>query len=117
MQFDPRRVWFATWLGLIPWPSQARSRPDLRVLPSKEVFNAHTVSKTGKNFFRRNPGKGKVGEMPAIYRPPTQAACFLVSGQRQRKERQRKKQRDVCNSVEVECLEPETMQTLRVLQV
>jgi len=26
---------------------------------TEEVFNAHTVSKTGKNFFRRNPGKGK----------------------------------------------------------
>ncbi|CAJ1433993.1 unnamed protein product [Effrenium voratum] len=24
-----------------------------------EIFNTHTVSKTGKNFFRRNPGKGK----------------------------------------------------------
>ncbi|CAK9078862.1 DNA topoisomerase 3-beta-1 (DNA topoisomerase III beta-1) [Durusdinium trenchii] len=25
-----------------------------------EVFSAHAVSKTGKNFFRRSPGKGKV---------------------------------------------------------
>ena len=29
---------------------------------TEEVFNAHTVSKTGKNFFRRNPGKGKAEE-------------------------------------------------------
>ena len=33
-------------------------------MPLEEVFNAHTVSKTGKNFFRRNPGKGKAGRMP-----------------------------------------------------
>ena len=36
----------------------------LNQMPLEEVFNAHTVSKTGKNFFRRNPGKGKAGRMP-----------------------------------------------------
>lgn len=30
-----------------------------RGLPLQETFNAQTVSKTGKNFFRRSPGKGK----------------------------------------------------------
>ena len=34
-------------------------------LNSEETFNAQTVSKTGKNFFRRNPGKGKAGEAVA----------------------------------------------------
>ena len=43
--------------GKSPLPDNEMERK--ACLVCDEVFNAHTVSKTGKNFFRRNPGKGK----------------------------------------------------------
>ena len=62
-----RHAWCATSLGFVMercCDSEATVPQSLgwcAVMQPKEVFNAQTVSKTGKHFVRRSPGKGKVG--------------------------------------------------------
>ena len=67
-------------------------------LTHEEIFNTHTVSKTGKNFFRRNPGKGKAGGVcvALLHLPPGHSVH--LPGKRKREEGQRRQGQDAADS-------------------